>query len=74
LGLKISHHWHQHPFWFASLDTETQSLLIAHWRLEHNTPKQNKDLRARAQSAQLKQMQDDMMMREAYYDTNKNQS
>lgn len=73
MGIKISHYWHQDPFWFASLDKYKQSLLIAHWRLEHNTPKQNKDLRAKAQSKQLQKMQDDMMMREAYYGTDKNQ-
>lgn len=38
--LKISHRWNQGPFWFETLDRETQELLIAEYMLEHEPKKE----------------------------------
>jgi hypothetical protein len=55
------------PLWFASLDTETQTLVLAEYRLSHENEKQRKDRKVKNQRAILKRNQERIKSKGTYY-------
>ena len=59
LSLRISKHWNRDPNWFASLDSELQSSLIAEYILTNETTKQKEEREKRQQSKKIDRMRAD---------------
>tara|TARA_Y100000114_G_C11683716_1_gene289918 strand:- start:6 stop:188 length:183 start_codon:yes stop_codon:yes gene_type:complete len=55
------------PFWFASLDTHTQSLLVADYRISNETKKERKERQQRANKARIDKRLQQLKQREAHY-------
>lgn len=55
------------PLWFASLDIETQTLVLAEYRLFHENEKQRKDRKVKNQRAILKRNQERQKSKGIYY-------
>lgn len=55
------------PLWFASLDTEIQTLVLAEYRLFHENEKQRKDRKVKNQRAILKRNQQRKKSKGTYY-------
>lgn len=43
MGLAISRHWRQQPFWFEALPTNDKLILIADYNLAHEDAKTKKN-------------------------------
>ena len=67
LALRISKYWNKDPLWFTGLDYDTQLLVLAEYRLSHETEKQRKQRTVKNQRAIIIRNQDKIKNKGVYY-------
>ena len=72
LGLQISRHWGQNPFWFSKLNDDDKKIVLAEYRLSFEDAKKRKDRKLKEQRRILEDRKDRAIYRGAYYGQNKN--